>query len=115
MMRSRPLKLLLPLTLLVTTIGCFAQEVTINPNLPSTTPQIAEVTINPDLPSTTPQIAIAAPVKAAKSAFAFVDSICINTHWGYDDTAYGQKYNAVKQKLVDLGVRHVRDGGTKKM
>src|SRR4028119_590406 len=98
MMRDRSLKLLLPLTLLVTTIGCFAQEVTINPNLPSTTPQIA----------------IAAPVNAAKSAFAFVDSICLNTHWSYYDTPYGQKYNAVKQKLVDLGVRHVRDGGTSK-
>ncbi len=98
MMRFAQIKLLLPLTLLVTTIGCFAQE----------------VTTNPILPSTTPQIAIAAPVKAAKSASAFVDSICLNTHWSYDDTPYGQKYNAVKQKLVDLGVRHVRDGGASK-
>lgn len=97
MMRPLQLKLLLPLTLVVTTIGCFAQQ---------------EVTTNSNLPSTTPEPAFAAPAKAAKPANAFVDSICVNTHWHYDNTPYGQNYNAVKQKLVALGVRHIRDGGT---
>ncbi len=96
MMRSPQLKRLLPLTLLVTTLGCFAPQVVTNSNLPSTTPKPA----------------FAAPSKAAKPAYAFVDSICVNTHWYYDDTPYVQNYNAVKQKLVALGVRHIRDGGT---
>ena len=57
----------------------------------------------------------AAPVittETAKSADAFVNSICVNTHWGFADTPYGSQYNAVKQKLVELGIRHVRDSGS---
>ncbi len=49
----------------------------------------------------------------AKRADSFTDSICVNTHLGYDDTVYGSQYNTVKQKLVELGVRHIRDGDTK--
>jgi hypothetical protein len=52
--------------------------------------------------------AIGAP---AKSANAFVDSIGINTHIRYYDTAYGN-YPFVKQSLLDLGIRHIRDGGS---
>nr|WP_277881676.1 PA14 domain-containing protein [Phormidium sp. FACHB-592] len=52
--------------------------------------------------------AIGAP---AKSADAFVDSIGINTHVRYYDTAYGN-YPFVKQSLLDLGIRHIRDGGS---
>lgn len=52
--------------------------------------------------------AIGAP---AKSADAFVDSIGINTHIRYYDTAYGN-YPFVKQSLLDLGIRHIRDGGS---
>jgi hypothetical protein len=48
----------------------------------------------------------------AKSADAFVDSIGVNTHLGYTDTQYYSNYNTVKQKLVALGVRHIRDGGS---
>ncbi len=48
----------------------------------------------------------------AKSANSFVDTICVATHWGYADTPYGSKYNAVKQKLVELGIHHVRDSGS---
>jgi len=61
----------------------------------------------------TPTVAIA-PTAAtqAKSADSFVDSLCVGTHWLYGDTPYGSKYNAVKQKLVELGIRHVRDGGS---
>lgn len=54
----------------------------------------------------------AAPVTAQR-ADAFVDSVCVNTHLGYDNTPYGTQYSTVKQKLVDLGVRHIRDGGTR--
>ena len=49
----------------------------------------------------------------AKRSNDFIDSICVNTHLGYPDTPYGSQYNTVKQKLVELGVRHIRDGGTK--
>lgn len=52
-----------------------------------------------------------APDKATR-ADAFVNSICVNTHWGFSDTPYGKKYRAVKQLLVELGISHVRDGGS---
>ena len=48
----------------------------------------------------------------AKRADSFTDSVCVNTHLGYDETPYAAQYNTVKQKLVELGVRHIRDGGT---
>ena len=54
----------------------------------------------------------ATPV-TARRANDFVESVCVNTHLGYLDTPYG-KYDTVKQKLLDLGVRHIRDGGTGK-
>ncbi len=47
----------------------------------------------------------------AKSANAFVDSIGVNTHIRYYDTAYGN-YPFIKQSLLDLGIRHIRDGGS---
>ena len=49
--------------------------------------------------------------EAAKSANAFVDSIGINTHLRYYDTAYGN-YPLIKQSLLDLGIHHIRDGGS---
>ncbi len=48
----------------------------------------------------------------AKRSNDFIDSICVNTHLGYPDTPYGTQYNTTKQKLVELGVRHIREGGT---
>ncbi len=56
-------------------------------------------------------LAQAVPV-TAKRADAFIDSICVNTHFNYTDTPYVSKFSTAKQKLVDLGVRHIRDGGT---
>jgi hypothetical protein len=57
------------------------------------------------------------PVQAipitAKSADFFVDSVCVNTHLGYTNTPYVQQYSTVKQKLVEMGVRHIRDGGSR--
>jgi hypothetical protein len=55
--------------------------------------------------------ALAIPV-TAKSADDFVDSMCVNTHWDYENTPYKSNYDGVKQKLLELGVRHVRDGGS---
>lgn len=49
-----------------------------------------------------------APEKA-QSAFDFVNSIGVNTHLNYFDTAYGN-FQTVEQKLGLLGIRHVRDG-----
>ncbi len=49
---------------------------------------------------------------SAKSADAFVDLIGVNTHLQYTDTPYYSKYNTVKQKLVDLGIHHIRDGSS---
>lgn len=52
----------------------------------------------------------------ARSAYSFVDSIGINTHLYYNDTNYYQKYQEiVKPKLLELGVRHIRDGGVRNL
>ncbi len=45
----------------------------------------------------------------ARSAGSFVESVGVNTHVGYDDTVYGKDWPLVRDRLVELGVRHVRD------
>lgn len=45
----------------------------------------------------------------AKTAQSFVESIGVNVHMSYDDTAYGDP-PAVRAAVRELGVRHVRDG-----
>ena len=47
--------------------------------------------------------------RPASAAAAFVDSIGVNVHLSYLSTAYGD-FAAVRKALVDLGVRHIRDG-----
>ncbi len=47
------------------------------------------------------------PVRA-ESARVFVDSIGVNTHLHYTDTAYAD-YPLVRDRLRDLGVKHIRD------
>lgn len=42
-------------------------------------------------------------------ARAFVDTIGVNTHLFYVDTAYGD-YTMVRRRLRELGIRHIRDG-----
>ena len=42
-------------------------------------------------------------------ARAFVDTIGVNTHLWYVDTSY-RDYAMVKRRLLELGVRHIRDG-----
>lgn len=54
---------------------------------------------------------VSAPV-AAKSADGVVNSIGVNTHMSYFQTAYGAGFNTiVKPRLTALGVRHLRDYG----
>ena len=45
----------------------------------------------------------------ARSAGAFTDSVGVNTHLGYDNQAYGTAWPLVRDRLVELGVKHVRD------
>lgn len=56
-----------------------------------------------------PLFARAAP-EAARSADSFVESVGVNVHLTYTDTAYGHFDDIVKPRLTALGVRHVRDG-----
>ena len=51
------------------------------------------------------------PSVQARSAASFIDSIGINTHLHYQTTVYDTRYeDLIKPKLLELGVRHVRDG-----
>ena len=47
----------------------------------------------------------------ARSSDSFVDSLGVNTHLTYTDTAYGKFDSIIKPKLKELGIRHIRDGG----
>lgn len=46
----------------------------------------------------------------AQPADRFADSIGVCTHWTYPDTPYGHAYEAVKARLIESGIRHIRDG-----
>ena len=46
----------------------------------------------------------------AHKAESVVDSVGINVHLHYTDTAYFQQFSEVKQALLALHVRHLRDG-----
>lgn len=56
----------------------------------------------------------AEPVQA-RNADSFVETIGVNTHFGYWDTVYGSQYAGLKDKLVRSGIRYVRDGGSNAM
>jgi len=58
-------------------------------------------------------VALALPAHGEKaaSADAFVDSVGVNVHLHYQDTSYSN-FPKVKQALLGLGLRHVRDGLT---
>jgi hypothetical protein len=61
-------------------------------------------------------LSVSATAEQARRAYSFVNSIGINTHLYYGDTNYYQKYQEiVKPKLLELGVRHIRDGGTRNL
>lgn len=58
-------------------------------------------------------VVAALPVLAqqqASRASDFVDSVGVNTHFGYTDTAYYQKPAAIIAAIQALGIHHVRDG-----
>ncbi|NJP08629.1 MAG: hypothetical protein HC866_03435 [Leptolyngbyaceae cyanobacterium RU_5_1] len=76
----------------------------------SVTATASSSTTNP-APGTTGLTTAATVTEQAKSAYSFIDSIGFNTHLRYYDTAYGN-YPLIKQRLLDLGVRHIRDGGS---
>ncbi len=40
----------------------------------------------------------------------FVDSVGVNIHLHYDGTLYRDQFDLIKSRLLELGVRHVRDG-----
>ena len=48
--------------------------------------------------------------ETAAPAAVFLDSIGFATHFGYGDTPYGTAYDGVKKRLLELGVKHLRDG-----
>ena len=48
--------------------------------------------------------------ETAKSAEAFADSVGINVHLSYTDSAYVTKFDVVRDALVDLHVHHLREG-----
>ncbi len=52
----------------------------------------------------------AAEAEKARSADAFVDFVGVNTHVGYSDTTYADYEGILKPRLLELGVRHIRDG-----
>ena len=45
----------------------------------------------------------------ARSAASFVDAIGVNIHSYYDGTPYTEQWGAVKAKLAELGISHVRE------
>jgi hypothetical protein len=52
--------------------------------------------------------AVAAPTPS-RPADSFVASIGVNTHFYYSDTPYVEAFSLVKQRLSELGVRHIRE------
>jgi hypothetical protein len=53
---------------------------------------------------------VSAAGTTARPADSLVESIGVNVHLGFDDTPYGEELGTLKQRLTELGVRHVRDG-----
>lgn len=56
---------------------------------------------------------IQAAEEKARRADDFVDSVGVNTHLQYNESVYYKRYNdLIKPKLLELGVRHIRDACT---
>lgn len=56
----------------------------------------------------TPMVASAGEVRA-RAAHRFVNAIGVNTHFGWNQSAYVRQYAQAKAALDELGVRHIRD------
>jgi hypothetical protein len=50
-----------------------------------------------------------AAAEPARTADSFVESIGVNTHTLFTGTPYATRFDEVKQKLIELGVHHVRE------
>ena len=71
---------------------------------------VAWLTVESLWPATAPERhAAPPPLMKARSAEAFVDSIGVNTHLFFGDTAYAN-FPAVRARLLELGVHWIRDG-----
>ncbi|MDP8967330.1 MAG: hypothetical protein M3N04_01890, partial [Actinomycetota bacterium] len=46
----------------------------------------------------------------ARSAADFSASAGVNTHLGYSESVYWQRWPMVRDRLLELGVSHIRDG-----
>lgn len=51
----------------------------------------------------------AASAETSQSADSFVDSIGVDTHTSFSDTPYVSSFATVKQRLAELGIRHIRE------
>ncbi|MFG1782619.1 hypothetical protein ACGFIU_09275 [Rhodococcus oryzae] len=58
----------------------------------------------------TPVASTSGPGQQASSAAAFVDSIGVNVHLHYTDTIYDRYDDIIKPRLLELGVKNLRDG-----
>jgi hypothetical protein len=65
---------------------------------------------HPVIPPATPRAPVESslPLVSPASASAFTDSVGVNVHMSYFSTAYNN-WQQVRDKLVELGVHHVRD------
>ena len=48
--------------------------------------------------------------QSARGAADFTASVGVNTHLGYSDSVYWQNWPVVRDRLLELGVSHIRDG-----
>ena len=46
----------------------------------------------------------------ALTNFQFTDSVGVNVHLAYGNTVYGSQFPQIMQSMIDLGVKHYRDG-----
>ena len=46
----------------------------------------------------------------ALTAFQFTDSVGVNVHLAYGNTVYGTQFSQIMKSMIDLGVKHYRDG-----
>src|SRR5882672_8235306 len=51
-----------------------------------------------------------ADAQTTVAADRFVDSVGVNVHLHYDNTIYRNNFDLIKSRLIELRVRHVRDG-----